>query len=128
MNKNIIVKKSKINKKGVFAARDFKKGEVVLKWKPKALKKSEAEKLKDSQKHYLHKTSNNKYYLIQPPERFVNHSCEANTQVKNSSCDVAIRDIKKSEEITSCYGKDALALFVCKCGSKNCKNVIKAKI
>jgi GxxExxY protein len=31
---------------------------------------------------------------MQPPEKFVNHSCEANTQVKNS-CDVAVRNIKK---------------------------------
>jgi SET domain-containing protein len=53
MNKEIIVKKSKINKKGVFAARDFTKGEIVLRWYPKILRKSEVEKLKNNQKHYL---------------------------------------------------------------------------
>ena len=124
MNKDIIVKKSKINKKGVFATRDFRKGEVVLEWNPKVLKKSEVEKLKDDQKHYLYEVGKNKYFLMQPPEKFVNHSCEANTQVKNS-CDVAIRDIKKGEEITSDYGKDGSISFVCQCGSKNCRGVIK---
>jgi len=124
MNKDIIVKKSKINKKGVFAARDFKKGEVVLKWNPKILEKSEVQKLKDSQKHYLYENSKDKYFLMQSPEKFVNHSCEANTQVKNS-CDVAVRDIKKGEEITSDYGKGGSISFVCQFGSKNCRGVIK---
>ena len=124
MNKDIIVKKSKINEKGVFAARDFRKGEVVLKWDPKILEESEIENLKDSQKHYLYEVGKNKYFLMQPPEKFVNHSCEANTQVKNS-CDIAIRDIKKGEEITSDYGKGGSVSFVCRCGSKNCRGVIK---
>ncbi len=40
--KDIVVKKSKIIGKGVFAIRDFKKGEVVLKWNPKPITKFEA--------------------------------------------------------------------------------------
>lgn len=123
MAKDIVVKKSEINKKGVFAARDFKKGEVVLKWNPKILEKSETEKIKENQKHYLYKVGKNKYYLMQPPEKFVNHSCEANTQVKNS-CDVAVRNIKKGEEITSDYGKGGSVSFECKCGGKNCRGMI----
>lgn len=123
MNKNIIVKKSKINKKGVFAVRDFKKGEIVLKWTPKFLGKFEVEKLKNDQKHYIYKDGKDKYLLMQSPEKFVNHSCEANTQVKNH-CDIAIRDIKKGEEITSDYGKGSLVSFECQCGSKNCRSVI----
>ena len=123
MNKDIFVKKSGINKKGVFAARDFKKGEVVLKWNPKILEKSEVEKLEDNQKHYLYKAGRNKYFLMQPPEKFVNHSCAANTQVKNS-CDVAVRNIGKGEEITSDYGQGGYVSFECKCGSKDCRGVI----
>ncbi len=126
MSKDIIIKKSKINKKGVFAARDFRKGEVVLKWNPKILEQSEIGKLKNNQKQYLKKVGRNKYFLRQSPEKFVNHSCEANTRSKNG-CDVAIRKIKKGEEITSDYGKDSLVSFVCKCGSKNCRGVINKK-
>lgn len=122
MNKDVIVKKSRINKKGVFALRDFKKGEVVLKWNPKILKDSEFVKLKGSQKHYLHKVGKIKY-LMQYPEKFVNHSCQPNTKVKNR-CDVALKDIKIGEEITSNYGKYAPVSFECKCGNKNCRGVI----
>ncbi len=56
MIKDIVVRKSKINKKGVFASRNFKKGEVILRWNPKILDKYEIGKLKNNQKHYLYKT------------------------------------------------------------------------
>ncbi len=124
MIKSILVKKSRINKRGVFAGRDFKKGEVVLKWKPKVLNKSEAEKLPRSLKHYIDKAGKNTYFLQQPPERFINHSCEPNTSVKDRS-DVALRNIKKGEEITTKYQKGLLVGFPCHCGSKKCKGIIR---
>ncbi|MFH0814584.1 MAG: SET domain-containing protein-lysine N-methyltransferase [Candidatus Falkowbacteria bacterium] len=45
----IIIKKSKIQGKGVFAARDFKKGDIVIKWRPKKiLTREQAEALPES--------------------------------------------------------------------------------
>jgi len=122
MPKIIIVKKSNIDKQGVFALKDFKKGEVVLKWSPKTLKKSEIDKLPEKDKHYVQK-SGKKYFLMQAPEKFVNHSCNPNTETKNC-CDVTLTDIKKGEEITSDYGKGGAMSFRCKCGSENCKGNI----
>ena len=123
MNRNIVIKKSKIDKKGVFALRDFKKGEIVLKWNPRILKKAEIDKLREGQKNYIHRAGKNKYYLMRSPEKFVNHSCDANTRVIKHS-DVAVRNIKKGEEITSDYGKSGIITFKCMCGSKNCKGKI----
>ena len=119
----IIIKKSKISGKGVFARRDYKEGEVVLKWKPKVIKESEISELPKKLLNYIEK-SGNKYYLMQPPEKYVNHSCEPNTMVKND-CDVAIRNIKKREEITSDYSGQGFESFECSCGSRKCKKVIK---
>lgn len=116
---DIIIKKSKINGKGVFAKRDFKKGEIILKWNPEKLTKEEAVKLTIKQKHYLYQEKN-KYFLMQPPEKYVNHSCCANTMVKNKF-DIAIRNIEKGEEITSNYGVVSNIKFKCACGAKNCK-------
>lgn len=122
---DLLIKKSKIQGKGVFAGRVFEKGEVVLKWKPKILKLSEMKNLSAKEKHYLYKAGKNKYFLEQPPERYVNHSCNPNTRVKNY-CDVAIRNIRRGEEITSYYKKASLPLgFVCNCGRKNCSKVIR---
>jgi len=123
MDRDIIVKKSKITGQGIFAERNFKKGEVVLKWNPKPLKKSDIKNLSKKERTYV-AIIDKKYYLMQPPERFVNHSCESNTKPKDN-CDVAIRDIKKGEEITSDYGDmEGLEGFRCRCGSKSCKGII----
>jgi SET domain-containing protein len=113
---DVVIKKSKIQGKGVFANKDFKKGEIVLNWSPKKITKEEADKLNIKQKHYLYK-ERSKYFLMQSPEKYVNRSCEANTIPKNL-CDVAVRSIKKGEEITSNYNNVS---FKCKCGAKNCK-------
>lgn len=123
MRKGVIVKKSKIHKKGVFAARNFKKGEIVMKWQPIILDKYKFERLTENQKDFTYKIASNKYFLMQPPEKFVNHSCDPNTHVKRN-CDIAIRKIYKGEEISTDYGKSNPDSFNCKCGSKNCRNKI----
>ena len=116
---NLIIKKSKIQGKGIFANKDFKKGEIVLRWTPKRLIKEEADKLTTKQKHYLYQEKN-KYFLMQSPEKYVNRSCNANT-IPENLCDVAVRSIKKGEEITSNYKNIS---FKCKCGAKGCLNKI----
>ena len=125
MNKDVIIKKSKLSGKGLFAARDFKKGEVILKWHPKIFTKSELKSISKKEKHYIYHAGRNKYFLMQPPERYVNHSCDANTSVRKDT-EVAKRDIKKDEELTSNYNRakeGSQKSFVCKCKSKNCKGV-----
>ncbi len=121
---DVVIKKSKIQGKGVFAGRNFKKGEVVLKWKLKVLSKTDVDRLAKRQKHYLYKFGG-KFYLQQSPEKFVNHSCDPNTKTKGFS-DIAIKNIKKGEEITSKYTKASLPVgFKCRCGNKSCIKTIK---
>lgn len=124
MKPNVSIKKSKINKKGLFTTRGFKKGEVILKWHPKILTKPEVDKLPENKKRCIDKIGKNKYFLHQAPERFVNHSCEPNSRTKNKS-DIAIRNIEKGEEITTNYGIGITVAFKCACGSKKCKKIIK---
>jgi SET domain-containing protein len=120
----VAVKKSRIEGKGVFAARDIRKDEVVLKW-DLSQKLGKKDFLKLPEKKYV-SYSRGKLTMMQPPERYVNHSCNPNTKVKDF-CDVASRSIKKGEEITSDYSADSLEGFKCNCGSENCKIVIKPK-
>ena len=122
--KDVIVKKSKISGQGVFAERDFKKGEVVLKWNLKPLKELDIKNLSEKERTYV-VIIDKKHYLMQSPERFVNHSCDSNTKAKNN-CDVAVRNIKSGEEINSDYCDiDGIEGFRCKCGSKSCKGIIR---
>jgi len=125
---DVIVKDSKIQGRGVYAACDFKKGEGVVKGDTsKKLTKEEIEKLPEDERDYL-SYNNGEIIYLQPPERYINHSCDANTTIKNN-CDVAIRDIKKGEEITADYSEDLPpgVEMKCECGSKICRSIIKAK-
>ena len=77
-------------------------------------------------KKYIIVDEDNEYYLMNSPERYVNHSCEPNccTDLKNQ-CDIALKDIKKGEEITTDYGEDHFNDKIkCNCGSKKCKRLI----
>ena len=108
MNK-VIIRKSKIGQfdKGVFAAKDFKKGEIVIRYKNlKPLTNQEFKKLPKSQKKFTHKHWGI-IYLYPSPARHVNHSPNPNTfQDLKKRQDVAIRHIKKGEEITTDATKD----------------------
>jgi len=59
------------------------------------------------------------------PERFVNHSCNPNTYHKEKK-DIAIRNIKKGEEITSDYSVNGINNWKikCLCKSKNCRKIV----
>ncbi len=107
---DVLIKKSKIGQfddsKGVFANRDFKKGEVVIKYNLKALTIKEFQNLPEDEREFVH-SHNGVLYLYSIPERYVNHSSSSNTyQDLKNKCDIALRDIKKDEEITTDATKD----------------------
>jgi SET domain-containing protein len=123
---DVIVKESEIHEKGIFASRNFKKGEIVLRWDVShELTKEEVDSISEAEKRYI-TFFDGKYVLMHSPERFVNHSCNANTYADNF-CDVAKRDIRQGEEITADYAEEGIPKLnmVCKCGSKNCRGIIK---
>lgn len=125
----VVVKDSKIHGNGVYALRDFKKGECVIDWSKcsKELTKDQVDKLSKSEKRYVSCLSKNKWVLFDAPAKYVNHSCNPNTKAKDG-CDVAIRSIKKGEEITADYIFEKADIdFKCNCGSKNCISLKKKK-
>jgi len=90
---DVETKLSSIHKQGVFALRGFCIGEVVLRWDTSVCISSiETDTIQDAEKGYLHPYSSDRLILVQPPERYVNHSCSNNTKVLNF-CDVTISDI-----------------------------------
>ncbi|MBI2612642.1 SET domain-containing protein-lysine N-methyltransferase [Candidatus Kaiserbacteria bacterium] len=118
---DVLVQDSKIEGKGVFAGRDFLKDETVIRWQTQVrLSREEARDLPGSVQKYLSRIKDNLYALLGSPERYVNHSCDPNTKVTGNA-DVAIRDIKKGEEITADYREELVPVsFACNCGSANC--------
>src|SRR3989344_981299 len=119
----VIVKQSNIHGNGVYATRDFKSGDIVLRWdKSNVLTVEEFEKLTDDEKRYVC-FEDGIYVRMQEPERYENHSCDSNTTAKQFS-DIATRDIKKGEEITSNYNGESptSVKFKCDCGSLKCSD------
>lgn len=125
--KDVVVKKSKIQGKGVFANKNFHQGEVILEIDDSHVVKEES-KLTKYQKEFVADYLPDKIVLMQSPERYINHSCEPNVYVKtiNGIRQVlAMRKIKKGEEILFDYeiNADYGGAFTCHCGSKNCRGV-----
>jgi hypothetical protein len=97
---DVYIGKGKLAGKGVYALRDFKKGELVKEWNLKLLSQADFDRLPKSERMFVHSFWN-KIYLFPEPSRYTNHSAHPNAQSDlEKMCDFAIRDIKKGEMIT----------------------------
>jgi|GEM_PF-719176 len=114
------IQTSKISGRGLFATELIKAGEAVTQWNPVVLTKEEAAKLPAEERDHYTDVEGDKILWMQPPERYMNHSCSANTRVVGRS-DVALRDIQPGEEITSDYIDSETENFACICGSDICR-------
>ena len=122
----VIVKKSKKEGKGVFALKDFKKGEIILKIdSSNVVSKENIAKLSKEEQNHTQYIGSNKYIIMKFPEKYINHSCNPNTYIKNLKV-IAMKNIKKDEEITSDYSINGVDPWEikCNCGSKNCRKII----
>ena len=123
MTEDLEIKNSKIDGRGVFAMRSFKKGEIVLKWKPVLLMESEFQQISNTEKPFVAQIGK-KFYRLLDPIRHVNHSCAPNTQPLKLGVDIAVRNIGKGEEITSDYLQKIRTVGRCNCGSTQCAGLI----
>ena len=130
------VKKSNIDNKGLYSAKNIKAGRKIINYKGKIITVNETEKNKkfDNDKALYLFNLNSKYDLDGDFEyntaRLINHSCNPNCEVEGKGLKLwifALRDIKKGEELSYDYGfgydKD-YKQFVCRCGAKNCVGYI----
>jgi uncharacterized protein len=113
--------------RGVFAARDFGRGELVLETTGKALQ---------HQTEHSLQIGWDSHFEPDAPVRLINHSCEPSLGVKTNIQGIpdffAFRDIRKGEEVTFDYAmteythyprEDASLEFnlTCLCGSVTCR-------
>ena len=130
------IKKSNIDNQGLYASQSIKSGKVVIKYKGKIITKKETDtnpKYDNDKAIYLFNL--NKRYDLDGDfkyntARLINHSCNPNCEVEGKGLKlwiVAIRDIKKGEELSYDYGfgyDEDYKQFVCRCGAKNCVGYI----
>ena len=107
------IKKSKIDKNGLYANQNIKKGTRILEYKGKIItvKQTELNPKFDNEKAIYLFNLNKRYDLDGDfkfnTARLINHSCEPNCEVTGEGLKVwvyAIKDIKKNEELSYDYG------------------------
>jgi uncharacterized protein len=128
----LIVKKSGIHGKGVFASEPIKEGHKIIEYTGEKILGKEGDRRSeiDDKLTYIF-ILNDKYDIDGSVNgndaRLVNHSCDPNadTDVINDRIwIIADRDIAVGEEITYDYSFDADDLEECCCGSVKCRGYI----
>ena len=132
------IKKSNIDRKGhgLYAIKDIKEGTRILDYVGNIITKKQTEDSEkfDNEKPIYLFNLNSRYDLDGDVSwntaRLINHSCSNNCDYEGKGLKlwvIAIKDIKKNEELTYDYGfsfdKD-YKQYVCKCGAKDCAGYI----
>lgn len=119
-----------LNNIGYFAKDNIKKGEVIFIRGGYLLKKDE---LFSSSVINSYFPVNDDYFLAAKTKEeeenvklYINHSCNPNVGLHGEITFVAMRDIKKDEELTVDYAfiDNEDYSFKCTCGSDNCRGTI----
>ena len=130
------IKKSKIDKNGLYASRNIKKGTRIIEYKGKIItaKQSELDPKFDNLKAIYLFNINKRFDLDGNfkfnTARLINHSCDPNCEVDGVGLKLwiyALKDIKKNEELTYDYGfsfDEDFRNYPCRCGAKNCAKYI----
>ena len=130
------IKKSKIDKNGLYANQDIKKGTRIIEYKGKiiSIKQTEINPKFDNNKAIYLFNINKRFDLDGDfkfnKARLINHSCNPNCEVFGKGLKVwvyAMKNIKKGEELSYDYGfsfDENFRQFPCNCRSKNCVGYI----
>ena len=126
------VKKSKIDKNGLYANCNIKKGTRIIEYKGKIIssKTSDTSPKFDNDKAIYLFNINKRFDLDGDfkfnTARLINHSCDPNCEVFGEGYKIwiyAMKNIKKGEELSYDYGfgyDQNFKNYPCKCGSKKC--------
>jgi len=119
---------------GLFAARDFERGEIlwIIDDHDVKIPVNEYSLLdtKQKQKLNIYSYMDFHYRVIIPWDegKYVNHDCEPNSTgiIQYDNISIALKDIKSGEEIVEDYGCyfGHFESFSCQCGSSNCRKLI----
>ncbi len=104
---DVLIKKSRIvqfkDGLGAFADRDFKKGEILIRWNLKTLTNDEYNQLPEYEKNNFCHKRKGVLYFYPDPERYVNRSKDSSmcnvVPDFEKQMDIAQRDIKRGEEL-----------------------------
>lgn len=141
-NKIYEIRQSSIHNRGAFAIQDIPEGTRVIEYIGDRVTKAESEKRSIRMIEKAKKTGHGAVYIFELNKRydidgsvsyntarFVNHSCDPNCEtdiIRGRIWIIALRDIKKGEELAYDYGYDLddFREHPCRCGSDKCVGYI----
>lgn len=123
---------SRIAGTGCFAARDFKKGELIGEYTGERISADEAsERYADTTVTYLFALEDGTHIDARPvdnPVKYINHACDPNCESDEEEGRIfirTIRPIRKDEELTMDYNLEVdeseRDLHPCNCGAAGCR-------
>jgi SET domain-containing protein len=133
----VVVRKSRIQGRGVFASRDFRRGEVVLEIDDSDPVPDRRKLKPDEITHidvFIGVDGSEKVTFMKSPEKYVNASCDPNTTTRTDMATgvrkaYALREIRKGDEISWDYAinswEEWKVPIPCNCGSRNCRGIIR---
>ena len=129
-----VEKKKSVSGFGLFATENVSKGEIVADFSNgpgQYLSTAQADVLYDQGKDYMMQVDNDTFFVATTPEEledadFINHSCDPTCGIRGTQQVVAMRNIRKGEEITFDYAMTESSdfSFSCECGAQNCRHVV----
>jgi SET domain-containing protein len=128
MNK-LRVKKSRINGNGLFAGKNFKKGEIIgYIHGPKIVVREWTPKLSRISENWIGASKYTWIITDDSPFKYINHSCEPNVAIKGQRTVYALENIMTEEEIVMDYSltetDENWSIKNCTCGSIHCRKKI----
>jgi len=124
---NLYVDWTNGNGKGIFAKLNFMKGDTIFMWKGKLKKGSFPWYVGD---RWFHVEEHEWVApLISNPGYYINHSCDPNAGIKDSIKIVAMKNIRRDEEVTFDYSTSESEngwYLICHCKNKNCRRIIRS--
>lgn len=119
---DIIVRNAGVKGQGVFALRDFTRGEFIFRRRHgRVVRNEEMAALSEEDQRHLCELDWERSAVLLAPGCYLNHACDPNAMRKGTYV-YAWRDISRGEEITIDYRLNAFTgeHCDCSCGSLNC--------
>jgi SET domain-containing protein len=140
----VVVRRSKIQGRGVYAARDIREGERIVEYTGRLITNEAADAQcndESMRRHHTFLFGVDERFTIDGADggneaRFINHSCEPNCEsvvVRRRVYIEALRDIAAGEEIAYDYWyttdsgytlDDLRRIYPCRCGAPTCRGTL----
>lgn len=125
---SVVIKNTSDRGRGVFASKNFMQGDVICRVTGRVVLDVDALKMSRYALNHMSAVSLHEWILVDPPMKYINHSCEPNVYEKDGFV-LAMRQISSGDELFFDYSINGVSnvdtwKMKCKCGNVSCRGVI----